>query len=565
MGQENAVVYVRVSTKDQDEKYSPDVQLDNCRSYASRKGLKIIKEFREARSGWKPNDRAEFSNMLDFIRERGTPNVIYAFADRLSRNTEDYVLLKSLGTALHNAISGISFSPNNPDDYDQTAGFEHDLVEAKRFSARLSKRVVTAQLEKAKRGEYPGAPPLGYLPVPQLLNGKWKNKTILDPDRAHLIKKMFELYSTGEYSLRQITDRMKNLGLRSKSGRVLLLDEIRRYLRTHFYYGTFKWGDKLYPNKATYEPLISKALFTQVQEVLDGKRVFTKRGKDFKYKGLLTCDLCGCAMVGDDHSKILKSTGEKQAFIYYRCTGGKRSEYYQEHFGKPKCPLYYGPYFTEQEIDRYFEEAISSLYVDPDTYKWVQEQLEDDYQNLKEMNEEEVRNLKREYSRILTNESFVIQRMPTANPLVQVAFERELENHEIRKAEIDARIEQLEKGEEAISREEIRDTLELSKALKDNYLAASPEKRRKLNKLMFITVNISYKDRPVIPSGQEEYITVAPFHFVWNEPFKSLWEIGFIQGMAETEAEEKVKEKAAKSAVLKKWRGRRDSNSRPPA
>jgi hypothetical protein len=101
--------------------------------------------------------------------------------------------------------------------------------------------------------------------------------------------------------------------------------------------------------------------------------------------------------------------------------------------------------------------------------------------------------------------------------------------------------------------------------LKDNYLAASPEKRRKLNKLMFITVNISYKDRPVIPSGQGDYITVAPFHFVWNEPFKSLWEIGFIQGMAEAEAEEKVGEKATKSAVTKKWRGRRDSNSRPPA
>jgi hypothetical protein len=63
-------------------------------------------------------------------------------------------------------------------------------------------------------------------------------------------------------------------------------------------------------------------------------------------------------------------------------------------------------------------------------------------------------------------------------------------------------------------REELRDTLELSKALKDNYLAASPEKRGKLNKLMFITVNISYEDRPVMPSGQEDNFTVAPFYFV---------------------------------------------------
>jgi len=46
---------------------------------------------------------------------------------------------------------------------------------------------------------------------------------------------MFELYSTGEHSLRDITTKMEQLGLRSKRySKPLLLEEIRRYLKTPF-------------------------------------------------------------------------------------------------------------------------------------------------------------------------------------------------------------------------------------------------------------------------------------------------------------------------------------------
>ena len=60
MKNSDAVTYVRVSTKDQDEKYSPEVQLTSCRAYARAEGLNIIKEFRDARSGYKLNARIEY-------------------------------------------------------------------------------------------------------------------------------------------------------------------------------------------------------------------------------------------------------------------------------------------------------------------------------------------------------------------------------------------------------------------------------------------------------------------------------------------------------------------------
>jgi uncharacterized coiled-coil protein SlyX len=409
---------------------------------------------------------------------------------------------------------------------------------------------------------------------------------------------MFEIYASGEAkSLRDLNSRMRNLGQRSKTGRVLILEEVRRYLRTPFYYGSFKWGGKLYPNTGTYAPLISQRLFNDVQDLLDGRRTFTKRGKEFKYKGLLTCDFCGCALVGDSHEKTIRRTGEKKTFTYYRCTGGKSTEWYLEKFKRPKCPLYYGPYYSEEVIDGFFETAIDALYVDPSAYDWIKEQLEEGFKNLKALNAEEITLLKKELAHNETLGGKLADAAARASSeRLQSAYEKRMDDLECRNAEIEARIEELEKGEEAVSIDDIRETLVLTKSLKENYLKASPEKRVKLNRLMFSTVRITKEGwLPSIDEG-DPCPTLAPFYFVWNEPFKSLWEIGFIQGMGEADPqgisknirtevidskdsyiirfikeserptpEGLFQEKGPENAETKRWRGRRDSNSRPPA
>jgi site-specific DNA recombinase len=569
MSKESAVIYVRVSTKAQDEKYSPDVQLNICRAYAEAQGLTVVEEFREAASGWKAGRRPKYFGMIDFIQTEKVHHLIYAFTDRIARNLDDWIPLRKTDVTLHNAVTKVSFTPSRREDYEKLADFEHGLVDARKSSDSTGKKVRDSQAEKVGRGEYPGSSPLGYLLEPIMVDGKplvikkeLKRRTIIDPVRGPLLRRMFELYASGEYSLRDLVEKMKNLGLRSKADRVLILEEVRRYLRTPFYYGTFKWGGKFYPNKGTYEPIVNKGLFDAVQEVLDGRRVMVKRGKEFKYKGLLTCDFCGCAIVGDEQRRGKGGT----PIVYYRCTGGKRTEWYQEHYHRPKCPLYYGPYHTEKDIDQFFETAIEALYVDPNTYEWVQNELEEDYKNLKALNRDEARNLRMERSKFESQEAAIIERLGGGpNPAIIAAYERHLEHIEQRKLEIESRLEELDKGEPSVSLGEIKEALELSKALKDKYLAASPEKRTKLNALLFRTVRITKEG--YIPEHDENdpYITIAPFYFVWNEPFKSLWEIGFIQGMGEAKAGSEEQEKASERVKTKKWRGRRDSNSRPPA
>jgi hypothetical protein len=150
-------------------------------------------------------------------------------------------------------------------------------------------------------------------------------------------------------------------------------------------------------------------------------------------------------------------------------------------------------------------------------------------------------------------------------PSVVKAYEAQIEALAKRDDDIGRQLEDLRTGARAVSVEEIHDVLELSKSLKDNYLAAPPEKREKLNKLMFRTVRLARKDDLVQPVDDDPALTLSPIYFAWNEPFKTLNEIGFIQGIAEAEADSQERRKALKSGENKTWRAWRDSNPRPAA
>jgi hypothetical protein len=546
---QKAVTYVRVSSKKQDA-FSPKVQLEKCLAYAENNRLKVVGNFRDTASGWKANQRPDFSKMIGVLRKEGITNAIFAYGDRVGRNFEDYIDLKATGVTFHDAVSGISFCPTNPEHYDQTAAFEHDQVEAKKFSAKNSHKVRSAYEKRVKEGICPHSLPIGLKRVTYESNGKMARRIEVDDthNRAALVKQMFQLFATGDFTRTQISEKMRELGLRSKKGKPFSLSQIEDMLKDPKYTGChFVWKGIRHDWKENCPPLIPMDIFIRVQRVFEEKRRgVIKRGLDFKHKGLLTCDFCGCDVVGDMHEKVLKRSGEKRTYVYYRCTGGKDSTWYREHFRQPKCPMYSGPYHSEADIDEFIETAIENLYVDPDTMDWVKCELEEDYRNLKQLRQDELAQLKKRQSEIENDQGPIAQRAALAKPPLQSIYEQELTRLVEERTSIEARIRSIETGEDAVSLENIHDTLELSKSLKDNYLAASPEKRAKLNKLMFRTIRVTKEGW--IPTHEEgdECLTIAPFYFVWNEPFRSLWEIGFIQQMSEAEAGLTAEQKAHK-------------------
>jgi len=86
-----------------------------------------------------------------------------------------------------------------------------------------------------------------------------------------------------------------------------------------FYIGLFSYAGELYEGK--HQPVISKKIFDQVQEVLKQKSRphYKTRNKPQPYCGLLRCNTCGFMITGESKTKHQKN-GNTYRYVYYRCT-----------------------------------------------------------------------------------------------------------------------------------------------------------------------------------------------------------------------------------------------------
>jgi site-specific DNA recombinase len=543
----SAVAYIRVSTKRQDvEGYSPESQRAAIEAYAKKEGLDIREVFEETKSGFNNLEaRARYYAMLAFIGEKKICHVIYKFADRVARNLPDFVKLESLGVHMHNLERGKSFNPSDPDDYQATADEERRIVSAKEESARTRKKVKDAVRLMVKKGDYPGAvPPLGYRRNPLVKIGikKRAGQVEIDPVAGPLVKKMFLLYRTGEYDYRSLAKKMYDLGLRSRKNYFVNHARIAASLILPFYIGRFRWGGETSPMDASYEPLISKELFEECENVRTERSQHASRGgRVFKYQGL-RCALCGCTIVGEERHKTLIKSGRAASYVYYHCNGAKG-----------KCGL---GWFKEEELDRYFSLAFGhfqELTMTPDIYDHARRKLEEDYQSSQASSREELDGQRRELANIEAR-GRVLNEHLLSGAVQPDAYQELRDGLAQRRAECEARIAELEAAEENFV-DFACQSLKLVSDFKISYLQGNTNIRRRLNTLLFKTISLEPKRAAGRNVENSQCLKI-----VYNEPFSTLFEeykTWFLE--QEEMAEEYFGDEK------NEWRGRRDSNSRPPA
>ncbi len=108
-----AVIYVRVSTKEQTENLSLPTQLRACEEYCRRQGYEIFERFHEEGESAKTTDRSQLQNLLTFCRlNKGRVHFVVVFnLTRFARDKYDHFalrsLLQSLGISLRSATEPI--------------------------------------------------------------------------------------------------------------------------------------------------------------------------------------------------------------------------------------------------------------------------------------------------------------------------------------------------------------------------------------------------------------------------------------------------------------------------
>lgn len=250
-GMKQAVIYARVSSKDQErEGYSIPAQLKLLREYARAHEFEVVHEFIDVETA-KITGRKQFGEMVRFFRKNGTCRVaIVEKTDRLYRNFRDWVTLEDLEIEIHLPKEGQVIGKDSKSQAKLVHGIQ--VVIARNYTENLREEVCKGMREKAEQGIYPSRPPLGYR------NNKLEHTIEVDPERAPSAQRMFALYAWGQHSLNGVRKILKTeFGVKIAKG------YLERLLKNPFYKGQFIWEDKLY--SGTHTPLISVALFEQAQ------------------------------------------------------------------------------------------------------------------------------------------------------------------------------------------------------------------------------------------------------------------------------------------------------------
>ena len=330
-------IYTRKSTDDKDRQVRsiPD-QLSELHELAKKEQLEIVDVFVEKQTAKIPG-RPVFGEMMSRMEAGEATGILAWHPDRLARNSVDggkIIYLVDPGIILEMKFPTFWFDPTPQGKFMLSIAFS----QSKYYVDNLSENIKRGKRNKVKDGIWPQMAPLGYVN---------KNRKIVpDENIAPLIKKTFEAYSSGSFTLRELRDKFNGLGLKRKSGKELAVSNYQKLLKNPIYTGLMLYNGEIHEGK--HEPIITKKLFDSVQEVMMRKSKPKSRGlKDYLYRGFFRCGECGCFI----------TTETQKGHNYLRCT--KR---------KNPCTQ---KYIREELITSQIQEEIKKVSLPDDWASWM--------------------------------------------------------------------------------------------------------------------------------------------------------------------------------------------------
>ena len=315
------VLYARKSTESEERQIlSIDSQVKEMLQIAEREGLDIKEIRRESHSAKSTGQREVFNEIINDIRT-GKFNGIMTWApDRLSRNAGDLGKLVDLmdeKLLIEIRTFGQRFTDSPSEKFLLMILGSQAKLENDNRGVNVRRGLRT----RCEMGLRPGLAPTGYFNENRTDR---KCHAIIDPERAPIIKQVFEKVGDEHWSGRKIYHWLKfDLNFKTKGNKNLSLSNIYTILQNPFYYGTFE-----YPGKSgmwytgTHEPIILKELYDRVRDQLKRDRIVRSEIKEFAFTKRITCGACGSGVTAEEKYKQLKD-GTTARYVYYGCTRGK--------------------------------------------------------------------------------------------------------------------------------------------------------------------------------------------------------------------------------------------------
>ena len=283
---------------------------------AEREGLEIVTMKRESHSAKETGQRPVFNEIVEEIKQGKFNGILTWAPDRISRNAGDLGKVIDLmdGNYLQDIRTYGQRFTNSPNDKFMLMIL---CSQAKLENDNRGINVKRGLRTRCEMGLWVGTAPLGYLNQKHMDK---KGQVLVDPQRAPIIKKMFEKVAYEQWSGRKVYNWMKfELNFYTRGNKPLTLSGVYRILQNPFYYGIFerpRESGNWYQGK--HQPLITQELFEKVKAQLKRDQI-VRETKEFAFTKLFTCGYCQSGISAEEKWKQLKDGGANR-YIYYSCS-----------------------------------------------------------------------------------------------------------------------------------------------------------------------------------------------------------------------------------------------------
>ncbi len=254
-------------------------------------------------------ERPKFFKLVQFLSKGLFKGFICFSWDRISRNQGDDTIIRKLmksGVDVHFVYA----------TYDKSSSgalhMDIDGMFAEHHSRVTSEKVTIATWNLRNKGVCTYKAPIGYLN-----EGTMEHKPF-DPIRAPIIKKMFEMYSNGDWSLADLARYATEQGFttnpmrprrtkeemlaedddekinKEKVSKIIEANSLQKILSNKFYTGRILGNEGVWLTSVSHEALISDELFENVQLMLKKKKTslyYTDKIKHI-HRGMIRCSVC---------------------------------------------------------------------------------------------------------------------------------------------------------------------------------------------------------------------------------------------------------------------------------
>lgn len=381
------VGYGRKSRKEKNNKaVSLDSQKDMCREYAKSKDCNFVYFEDNNKTGDNLN-RPGYKDMIAFIKSNKVECIVVWKFDRISRNLEDYFGTIQPTIKKHNTtIASVS---QHVDDILQLEPIVLAMYIG--MSAQEQKntkdRYKTVADYRRKNGYVHGVAPIGYI------NTRDKdNRGIIEPDpnKAHYIKRIFELYATGMFSMERVGKEIAKYGFKNSQDKPYPKKRIEDILKNPVYMGKIGKSGRVPDDNnlipGVHTPIISEELFNRVRLMCSDTKKTRSHNEQYTYSNYIKCAKCGYSMVG-----ILKH-GEHNSgdYIYYHCTNYKKSHLREKNI-------------KQEYLDEVMQEVLESFDISEFELKKIKKLVFNALDDLQEYELKSINELKRQYGKVVNS------------------------------------------------------------------------------------------------------------------------------------------------------------------